>query len=460
MHGSWEKHARARGPSPRAGGALALALLLACGIFSGCAAITNPVANGIPVRRLPPELLGGPPREAMVTLPLNLLGQTPPDAYRLAPNDVLGVYIEGILPATLPNQPPIAPAVSFPSQTNPMARDLPPSMGYPIPVRDNGTVSLPLISPVFVQGYTVAEAEVAIRNAYVQAGQLQPNRVRMLMSLLQPRQTRVTVIRQEAGGFTSGGFGGVIATSSKRGTGHVLYLSAYKNDVLTALAETGGLPGLDDYDSIFVFKAAQNSAAVAQGLAGLKPGQNPAAIAQLCPRVIQIPTRVLPCEQLPLRPEDVILENGDVVFLEARDSDLFYTGGLLPAGEFVLPRDYDLDVVEAVVKVQGTLVNGAFTANNLSGQLVQPGIGGPSPSQLTVVRRTPGGGQVAIRVDLNRALRDPRERILVRAGDVLILQETPEEALARYFAQQFNFTVVSRVIRSSTTTGTITTSTP
>jgi hypothetical protein len=39
---------------------------------------------------------------------------------------------------------------------------------------------------------------------------------------------------------------------------------------------------------------------------------------------------------------------------------------------------------------------------------------------------------VAIRVDLNRALRDPRERILIQPKDFIMLQEEPQEAFTRY----------------------------
>ena len=63
-------------------------------------------------------------------------------------------------------------------------------------------------------------------------------------------------------------------------------------------------------------------------------------------------------------------------------------------------------------------------------------------------------------VDLNRAFRDARERIIVRPSDVLILQESPEEAIARYFSQTFNFQVFSRVIQTSTTTGDVLFSAP
>src|SRR5208282_1258501 len=117
--------------------------------------------------------------------------------------------------------------------------------------------------------------------------------------------------------------------------------------------------------------------------------------------------------------------------------------GLLPAGEHILPRDYDLDVVKAIARVRGPLINGAYGTNNLSGTLIEPGIGGPSPSLLTVLRRAPDGSSVNIYVDLNRAMCDARERILVHPGDVLILQEKPSEAMSRYVTQTFfNFNVL------------------
>src|SRR5205085_1855588 len=115
---------------------------------------------------------------------------------------------------------------------------------------------------------------------------------------------------------------------------------------------------------------------------------------------------------------DVVLHSGDVVLLRARE-EVFYTGGLLPSGEYVLPRDRDLDVVDAISQVRGPLINGAFVNNNLAGNLINPGIGFDNPSLLVVVRRLPGGGQLPIRVDLNVALRDPRERVFVRPGDLL-----------------------------------------
>jgi hypothetical protein len=101
------------------------------------------------------------------------------------------------------------------------------------------------------------------------------------------------------------------------------------------------------------------------------------------------------------------------------------------------------------------LVTGGVNINNLSGNITQSGLGFPPPSRLTVVRRTQGGGQVPIQVDLNRALRDPRERILIRAGDVLILQFSPGEAFAFYLSQKINFTLVWQIIHGPHQTGTV-----
>ena len=56
-----------------------VAAVLTSIVANGCAALTNPLANGIPVRLVPPELLSaGPPRESLHTLPLSLLGQKAP----------------------------------------------------------------------------------------------------------------------------------------------------------------------------------------------------------------------------------------------------------------------------------------------------------------------------------------------------------------------------------------------
>jgi hypothetical protein len=438
----------------------AFAMIVNC-LFTGCAALTNPVLNGIPVRRLPTELLSGPRRDNLLTVPLSLLSQNQPDDYILAAGDVLGIFIAGVFPLTLENQQLPAPPVNYPSRIDPLGAGLPPSLGYPILIRKDGTIALPLVDPIRVDGLNVEQANEVVRDAYLEKGLLQKGREAILVTLLQPRQIRVLVFRQEVGGFAAGGRGDIAVSNRKQGTANIVDLRAYENDVLNAIAYTGGLPGLDAYDGIYVFRGGQKNADLTQRLETIGPDKRLTSLVDLDVDTVHIPTRWPAGEPVPFQPGDVVLHAGDVVFLEARTLDLFYTGGLLPSGERVLPRDYDLDVVEAVAQIQGTLLNGAFGGNNLTGQLINPRqIGNPSPSALTVIRRTPGGGQVPISVDLNRALTDPRERILVQAGDILILQETAGEAIARYMSQAFNFSLISDVIERGSTTGTTALSTP
>jgi len=456
------------GPASRRAARQAFALL-ALGLvsfLSGCVSFGNPVANGVPVRRLPPDLFAAS-REGLTTLPLSLLKQKPPDVYRLGSGDVLGVWIEGIL-----GERTQLPPVHFPEAGN-----LPPAMGFPIPVREDGTIPLPLVPPLKVEGLTEQEATDVIKKAYTVDRQLlPPGRDRIIVTLIRRRVYRVLVIRQESGGAATapgvaaqsstrqvsfsfgatGGFG-----SSGRSQGFAVDLPAYENDVLNALAQTGGLPGFESNNEILIERGSYKGTEaekekVLNAVDGAPPGcNNPLAGAGLGGPITRIPMRLRPGERPPFTPEDIVLNTGDIIYIQARQADLFYAGGLLPPGEYQLPRDYDLDVLEAVVRMGGPLVS-SLNANNINGAVTGSGIGSPSPSLLTVLRKTPGGGQVPIKVDLNLAFRDPRERLVIQAGDVLILQEKPSEALVRYFNQTFfNFNLLTRVISGNKTNATI-----
>lgn len=432
----------------------------ACLGLSGCAAFTNPVANGIPVRLLPPELLAAP-KEGLVPIPLSCLTRQPPAQNPLQAGDVLSVFIEGVL-----GERDQAPPVNFAEGAG-----LPPSLGFPMPIRDDGTLPLPLIKPLRVEGMTVEQAEQAIVKAYTTGPEriLEPERARIIVTLLRPKLTRVTVIREDTPGGAIPGLvarnEGVIRTTrefragfeealgiQRGGVSTVLDLPGYKNDVLTALAYTGGLPGTDAEAEVIVERSWSGVPGMPPVPRVVPPPDGPHQPGP-CGQIIRIPLRMLPCDPLPFRPEDVVLHEGDVVFIKGREAEVFYTGGLLPSGEFPLPRDYDLDVIEAIAAVGGPIINGAVNVNNLTGQLVFPGIGFPSPRLVTVLRRVPGRGQVPILVDLFLALRDPRESLIIRPGDVIIMQETREQAFARYFTNVFNINIVSRFINRGDATG-------
>jgi protein involved in polysaccharide export with SLBB domain len=384
-------------------------------------------------------------KEANLPIPLTYLRQKPPEIYKLAAGDVLGVYIEGIL-GDLDQVPPVN-VVEITGQA--------PSLGFPVPVAEDGKLSLPQIDPISVAGMSISQAKQAIIKAYTTGAEpiLQRGRERIIVSLIRPRHVRVLVLRQDAPASTPalaepgiihssrefrGGAERLIRTRGT-GTGSIVDLPAYQNDVLNALTRTGGLPGLDAANEIVIQRGhLQNDGLVSQAYVDGDRVVIPDSVAVPKGEITRIPLRMRPNEPLPFQPEDIELHTGDVVLIEARAPELYYTGGLLPSGEYPLPRDYDLTVIEAITQTGGPLVNGGINANNLSGALVEPGIGSPSPRLLTVVRRTRTGGQVPIIVDLNLALTNPEENIFVQSGDVLILQETRHQALARYFTDVFN----------------------
>ena len=117
--------------------------------LSGCTAITQPI-DGIPASRLPQEFLAEPKND-LVPVDIGVLAIDQPRQYELGPGDILGVYIEGVLPFTPPEKPPEPPPVNFPGADS----MLPPSIGYPIAVMEDGTLTLPLLEPMPVEGLTL-----------------------------------------------------------------------------------------------------------------------------------------------------------------------------------------------------------------------------------------------------------------------------------------------------------------
>ena len=232
-----------------------------CGVLtgllglSGCAAF-RPM-DGIPARYIPDEVKA-PVRAGKKTIDLSLLEQTLPSVYHLDAGDVLAISIEGVMPRDERMTPPVN--MAFNSNDEAL-----PALGYPVPVRADGTISLPMLhQAVMVRGLTVKQAEDAVRRAYtVDKKILQSGNERVWVILHRPRQYRVLVIRQEGveAPTGSGQAGGVNLGNLKRGTGRVVTLSAYKNDVLHALAETGGLPGLDAENVIYVFRGKRRAGA-------------------------------------------------------------------------------------------------------------------------------------------------------------------------------------------------------
>ncbi|QDU81153.1 Polysaccharide biosynthesis/export protein [Polystyrenella longa] len=436
--------------------ALVTCLLLLTGL-SGCAAF-RPM-EGIPARFLSEDLQPAH-RGNKKTINMTLLGQTPPTEYRLDKGDVLAVYIEGVLDS---------PKEAIPTYY-PQNEEEYPAIGYPIKVREDGMISLPPNKKVLVRGMTENEAEAAVRKAFTEGENptiKADGSAAIMVSLHKKRQYTITVFRQERnndfnsngldGSFNQAGISGVL--SNKRGMGRVIQLPAGHNDVLHALAETGGPPGEDAENVIYVVKRSRNCDACSSTSA--IPTRNNAyhsdfghslasgmpwghcdltmmdnRVSLSAPQVIRIPIRINPEEKFVINEEDVILEDGDHIFIEHRDYDVFYTGGVLGGGVIRLPRDRDLDVLEAI-SVAHDPAKGTGGLRQLGGSSALNRDVTVGASSLIVVRRRADGTQYEIMVDLKEALENPAERIRIQEGDFLFLQYTKSEAIAAFIERHF-----------------------
>lgn len=397
---------------------VAIAVLLACA--TGCSVYRNTVpgycvGQGIGESRSDKE-------------PINFLRlrQEPPEAYRLDERDVLGIYIEGVLGSK--DEPP---PVHFPEA----GVDMPPAVGYPVPVREDGTISLPLIDPLDLRGLTLAEAEQRIRYTYISQKILKADRERIIVTLMRPRTYHVLVVREDSTADAprnlnitdqqsfalSQAFG-----QTKAGMSYPIELKAYENDVLHALSESGGLPGADAKNEVIVLRGAFSNERERDYYYDQMSDPNfdpEAMMAQ--PNVIKIPLRIGPNDPVvQLSEEDIMLYAGDVVFVRTRESEVFYTGGQIPAGQWPIPRDYDIDVLQAIALAGGNIGASPGTSDRFLGG---GSIGQVLPPTRLIVLRELCGEQVPIEVSLRRAMTDPAERIRILPGDFITLEFTPVE---------------------------------
>lgn len=398
-------------------------LLLSIGL-SGCSSLYR---QAVPASCVSPAVPAAP-RSSREPIDFGLLAQDPPPVYLIAPRDVLGIYIEGILGARGESPP-----VHF---SQPGEENLPPSIGYPIPVREDGTISLPLVPPIRVTGLTMAQVEEEIRVAYTVRQQiLPPGTARILVTLMKPRTYSVLVIREDRsmiGGLpsqsegTQGLLGEATLGTTKFGATHLVELPAYQNDVLHALSKGGGLPGLDAVNEVMVlhggFKTAEERDRYRNDPSWRRNWENN-------PSVTRIPLRIGPNDPpLQLSQQDILLDDGDILYIKGREAEVFYTGGLLPGKQIPVPRDYDLDVLGAIAMAGGSV---AAAPGGTGSQSVNGGrgVGSIFPPTRVIVLRTIDGQQVPIKLNLKRALRNPDNRILIQPNDYVLLEYTDSELL-------------------------------
>jgi protein involved in polysaccharide export with SLBB domain len=399
--------------------------------LAGCSSLMTPI-SGVPSHRLP-EQFHALPKNDLVPVDISRLRKPPAREYLVDADDILGIYIESVLGSA-----DEAPPVHMPEAGS----DLPPSIGFPIPVRENGTLPLPLVPPIQVRGLTLQQIENIVRRAYTIDQQiLPPGKDRIIVTLMRKRTYHVIVMRQD------GGVGDGETELSTRGQS--VELESGKNDVLNALAETGGLPGLNAKNEVLILKASRMDPRRRDEFTR-EFYATPIDDSCLCrpplpedPAIIRIPLRLSPGAIPRINPQDITLGDGDIVYIESREREVFYTGGLLGGGEHPLPRDYDLDVLSALAMVGSGVGSsggsgGGGRGGGLGGGLGggrgggASGIGGVPPGQLYILRQTPCDGQITIAVDLTRAINSPAARPLVMPGDILVLQYKPEEEVLNF----------------------------
>jgi len=335
-------------------------LILLGGLSTGCSTITQPI-SGIPAKRLPPQFLAQS-KNNLVPLDPSRLSQEPPRDYLLDEGDILGIYIEGILPYVPPDRPPEPPPVNFPDATS----QLDPSLGFPVAVINDGTIQLPNLEPIKVRGLTIDQTRDLIRKYYLDSEILkESSRLQPIVTLMKERTYNVIVVRQDmgqnGGGAAQGSSNSFTRGADQSATGRMVKLKAYQNDVLNALIESGGLPGVNARNEVKVLRASRadqrrRDEFVQQFYQQYYCNPDPCGCPPPLPEdpsVLKIPMRLPPGVIPSFRPEDIILEDGDIVYIESREAEVFYTGGLLPGGEFKIPRDYDLDVVAAMALTGG-----------------------------------------------------------------------------------------------------------
>ncbi|MCA9130542.1 MAG: polysaccharide biosynthesis/export family protein, partial [Planctomycetales bacterium] len=226
----------------------ALMLSVAAAASSGCTALTQPI-DGVPADRLPPQFFTGEKND-QIPIDISLLAQEKPRQYTLGAGDVIGVYVPGYVPAmstdAMLKEVSESPPVHFPDRED----TLPPSTGFPITVLEDETISLPKLDPIEVKGLTTDQVRDKIQDAYSAGGlTFQGKPVTPIVSLIDKRRINVVVIRQDQVVQSSlleqvNRTGRGVTAADQSAKGDVVQLDAFENDILHALTETGGMPGV------------------------------------------------------------------------------------------------------------------------------------------------------------------------------------------------------------------------
>ena len=357
------------------------------------------------------------------------LRRKPPESYILGGGDTLGIYIQGIT-----GDKDVPPPVHFPEDPG-----LQPALGYPVPIRDDGSISLPLIDPIALDGLSLAQAETKIREAYtVDREILNEGADKIIVTLIKRRTYNVLVIREDEtdSGEVSFRNNETFIDDEQQGQTFSIELPAYENDVLHALSETGGMPGTGAVNEIIIIRDGINRGIISPDaiITNIAPDSLEANnLSQANVTRIPISSQNGPLPDL--TENDITLEDGDVIFIEGRRREVFYTSGILEGGRFPLPRDYEIDVIEAIALAGGSSRNSGV-GNRGSGVI---------PPTRVLILRERDCKFCTIEVDLRCINSDPSQRVIIQPGDIISLDFRPRESTINTVVSVFQFGSVFRL---------------
>jgi polysaccharide export outer membrane protein len=253
---------------------------------------------------------------------------------------------------------------------------------WPLRVADNGQINVPLVGPVRVVGLTLTEAEQEIRRSSIQQEIYREPHVVVLMKLR--KMIRVRVV------------GAVDAPG-------VYELPAAGSDLLAALVAAGGL---SEKAGTVVEIRHPNSAQPLTGSAG-PSGVMLASFVQ-SPEIPHRTVRVDLADSVASASEvDLHVEDGSVVVvLEKTKQSVSVIGLVRRPDNYELPTDEALRVLDAIALAGGLRVSVA--------------------NRVRVIRRMQDQEDpIVIDVSLRTAKRDGKENLVLAAGDIVSVEETP-----------------------------------
>ena len=227
-----------------------------------------------------------------------------------------------------------------------------PAMGQPVLVLENGMIALPSVPLIPVRGLTTEEAERRVSAAYYYDKNIVKRGKAILVSLLRKRTVDVMVVHNKP-------------NSNVRDIS-IVKLTPEESHVLGAVTRVGSFDMKAEIQVIQSRTGRRVKSAAAQ------------------------------------------LTDGDIVEVDSPRDGYFYTGGLLPGGEFAIPRDRRLPLLQAISIARGSIGGGRLASF--------------PPSDLVVIR----AGRPAVTVDLNSTMRNP-STVRVQSGDTLMLRYKPGE---------------------------------